>query len=88
MYAKVLFQRNNAGRPSQWATDSRKRSLVLRPLPLSYEERISKRRLHLAQLLLKGRISTGTFKLIKLGVIQNRLVVELSKENLTVVFTI
>ena len=60
MYAKLLFKRNNAGGPSHWASDSRRRSLVLSPLPLSYEERMSKRRFQTTQLLrLQTRISTG-----------------------------
>ena len=39
MYDKIFVKGNNKTRLSSWAFDSRKRSLVLRPIPLSLEER-------------------------------------------------
>lgn len=62
MYAKILLKRNNTPRLSPWTFDSRRRSLVLRPLPLTFEERMLRRRQHLAHLLLRASVSNGTFK--------------------------
>ena len=62
MYAKILLKRNNTPGLSPWTFDSRRRSLVLRPLPLTFEERMLRRRQHLAHLLLRGSVSNGTLK--------------------------
>lgn len=57
MYPKILLKRNTAARLNQWAADSRRRSLVLRPLPFSYEQR----KQNLSQLFLRARLRTGKF---------------------------
>lgn len=59
MYPKILFKRNTPARLNQWAADSRRRSLVLRPLPFSYEQR----KQNLSQLFLRARLRAGKFLL-------------------------
>lgn len=60
MYLNIRFKRNTAARLNQWAADSRRRSLVLRPLPFPYEQR----KQILSQLFLRARLRTGKFLLV------------------------